>query len=132
MFHGTVAALARRIDVGADTITFVFGPTQRVLSRQTMEQRAALEQIAEQVARRRVQVVAIEEGDEPAAAAGPAAAGGGAAARAGAAPSGAATPAVSAPDPRSELRERALAHDAVQAMLDVFPAEIRDVEEIDP
>jgi hypothetical protein len=99
-----------------------------------------LEQIARQVAGRPVQVVAVEEEeDEPAAATESAEApgagappGAGVPARGGAGPSGAAAPAVPAQDPRSALRERALAHDAVQAMLDVFPAEIRDVEEIDP
>jgi DNA polymerase-3 subunit gamma/tau len=132
VFHGAVAARARRLDVGADTITFVFGTAQRVLSRQTMEQRAVLEQIARQVAGRPVQVLAVEEADEAAAAGPAAAASAGATARGESAPGDAAAPAAPAQDPRSELRERALAHDAVQAMLDVFPAEIRDVEEIDP
>ena len=35
------------------------------------------------------------------------------------------------PRPRTELKQRALADTAVQAMLDVFTAEIRDVEEIE-
>jgi hypothetical protein len=33
-------------------------------------------------------------------------------------------------DKKSELREKALADTAVQTMLEVFPAEIRDVEEM--
>jgi len=32
--------------------------------------------------------------------------------------------------PAGDLRSRAMADDGVQALLDVFPAEIRDVEEI--
>jgi hypothetical protein len=32
--------------------------------------------------------------------------------------------------PGDDLRSRAMADDGVQALLDVFPAEIRDVEEI--
>ena len=35
-----------------------------------------------------------------------------------------------APDRKASLREQALADAGVQALLDVFPAEIRDVEEI--
>jgi DNA polymerase-3 subunit gamma/tau len=133
LLHGTVAAQARRIDIGDDTITFVFGSTQRALGRQVTEQRGVLEQIAAQVAGRPMTVAAIEEDGEPAAArAGTPGADAGAPATPGSAPSGATGSAVSPSDPRAELRARALAHDAVQAMLEVFPAEIRDVEEIDP
>ena len=39
--------------------------------------------------------------------------------------------ATAADEGRARLRERALADNAVQAMLEVLPAEIRDVEEID-
>ena len=39
-------------------------------------------------------------------------------------------PEPAAPDPKSALRAQALADAGVQAMLEVFPAEIRDVEEM--
>ncbi len=43
-----------------------------------------------------------------------------------------AAPGPTAPDAaQKRLREQAMADTAVQAMLDVFPAEIREVEEID-
>ena len=41
-------------------------------------------------------------------------------------PVGAAAP----PDKKAELRKQAMADAGVQAMLEVFPAEIRDVEEM--
>ena len=44
---------------------------------------------------------------------------------------GAAVPELPAQDKQAELRQRALADSGVQAMLDVFAAEIKDVEEID-
>jgi len=44
-----------------------------------------------------------------------------------AAPSDAAS---EAPDKKSALRDQALADGGIQTMLDVFPAEIRDVEEM--
>ena len=34
------------------------------------------------------------------------------------------------PDRKAELRQQALAEPGIQAMLEVFPAEIRDVEEM--
>ena len=49
-------------------------------------------------------------------------------------PAATASAAPAPPDPaavkKSALREQALADAAVQAMLEVFPAEIRDVEEM--
>jgi ribosomal protein L12E/L44/L45/RPP1/RPP2 len=48
--------------------------------------------------------------------------------RAGAAPAAAADPA--AKDRQSDLRQQALADSGVQAMLDVFAAEIKDIEEM--
>ena len=74
---------------------------------------AGLEQTAERVAGRKVAVIAIQ-------------------ADSGAATSGASEPASKPAEqgPRRDLRAEAMASSAVQAMLDVFPAEIRDVEEM--
>ena len=109
--YSTAVAQAYRVEVGEDTVTFSFGPQHRVMAQQIEQKRGWLEGLAEQVAGRRLRVV-IREADVPATAAAETAA-----------------PAVAADKER--LRERALAETAVQAMLDVFPAEIRDVEEID-
>jgi DNA polymerase-3 subunit gamma/tau len=115
LLHGTLLAQAKRIEVEAGLIRLCFGPSQRVLRKQVDESRAVLEQIAASVTGQptRVQAVEIEEAAAPAPDAVPAA------------------DAVSAADAaQKRLREQALADNAVQAMLDVFPAEIRDVEEI--
>ena len=111
-FYNTVVAQAQRIDVTADAITFAFLPTHRALREQFETTRAWLETTAERVAGRRVMVTAVQAAapaNEPVAAA-PAAA---------EKPSGA-----------RDLRAEAMSSTAVQAMLEVFPAEISDVEEM--
>jgi len=110
-FHGSVVAQAQRIDVEPDRFVFVFGTQHRVL-RTTFEQhRAWLETMASDVAGRKMSVVSAES------------AGGGPAAT----PS-ADAPAV--PDRQNVLKQQALADSGVQALLDVFAAEIKDVEEM--
>jgi DNA polymerase III subunit gamma/tau len=110
-FHGTVIAQAQRIDVDGDRIVFTFGPTHRALRAQVEQSRAWLESVASEVAGRRMSVEAVE--------AAPASA-------RGAVPPGAPP----AEDRRQALKERALSDSGVQAMLDVFAAEIKDVEEM--
>jgi hypothetical protein len=107
LFHGTVVAQAYSIDVSAAGVVFGFTPQHGVLRQQFEQKRATLAEIASRVAGRPMTVTAVEV---------------------------AAAPKVLETTPpdaeRDRLRERALATDAVQAMLDVFPAEIKDVEEI--
>jgi hypothetical protein len=94
------------------------------MMRQQVEQRRGwLEQLAESVAGRKIAITTARgTAGAPTASAADAASALGAIA-----PSAPSAPhAPSAPD----LKARALADDGVQAMLDVFPAEIRDVEEI--
>jgi hypothetical protein len=110
-FYGTVVAQAQRIDVEPERFVFVFGSQHRAL-RQTFEQhRAWLETTATELAGRKVSVVSAE-----AAGSGPAASASGDA------------PAV--PDRQNVLKQQALADSGVQALLDVFAAEIKDVEEM--
>ena len=104
------------IEVAADVITFSFLPTHRALREQFDETRAWLETTAERVSGRRIAVTAVQATASTAA---PAAAQGAAAPPAPAKPAGA-----------RDLRAEALSSSAVQAMLEVFPAEIRDVEEM--
>ncbi|HEY6360447.1 MAG TPA: DNA polymerase III subunit gamma/tau [Vicinamibacterales bacterium] len=113
-FYEMVVAQAQRIDVGDDRIAFTFLPAQHVALDQFAQNRPWLEAAAERLAGRRIPVLALQA-DAPAQAA--------AVARSEAArPDGDA--------PKRDLKAEAMSSSAVQAMLDVFPAEIRDVEEM--
>ena len=111
-FHGTVVAQAQRIDLVDDRLVFAFTAGQRTLAAQLTQGRGWIESLASKVVGRKV-TVAAEQDD---AAAEPAA--------------------EPAPDPRAEsqreLKMAALDDEVVQALLEVFPAEIRDIEKIDP
>ncbi len=107
-FYNTVVAQAQRIDVAADRITFSFLPTHRALREQFDQTRAWLEATAERVAGRKISVAAVQSDAGP--------------------NQPAAAPAAAAP--KRDLKAEAMSSSAVQAMLDVFPAEIRDVEEM--
>src|SRR5687767_8234162 len=105
-FYNTVVAQAQKIEVASDRVTFVFSPTHRALREQFEQSRSWVEATAERVAGRRVMVESAQ----------------------GAAPSGgpASAPkneASGAPGKR-DLKEDARNSAAIQAMLEVFPAEI--------
>ena len=108
VFYNMVVAQAQKIEVNGDRVTFTFSATQRTLRDQFDQNQKWLESVAQQASGRKVAVNAVQQ-EAPAAAA------------AGAPP---------APDRKAELRRQALADAGVQAMLEVFPAEIRDVEEM--
>ena len=112
-----VVAQAQKIEVAGDRVTFTFSPNQRAL-RDTFEQnRAWLESIAQQVAGRRITAACVL-GDgvaEP---------------TRGRRPRDVKSADKKSADRKSALREQALADAGVQTMLEVFPAEIRDVEEM--
>jgi DNA polymerase III subunit gamma/tau len=123
-FYGTVIAQAQRIDVNGDAIQFAFAPQHRALRTQLEQNRTALEATASQLAGRKMTVGAVE---------GPASPGG--TAPAAQAPGFGGTPSAAdaasvGPDKKQELKERALSDSGVQAMLDVFAAEIKDIEEM--
>ena len=111
-FHGTVVAQAQRIDLVDDRLVFAFTAGQRTLAARLVKERGWLESLASKVVGRKV-TVAAEQDDAPA--------------------EPAAEP---APAPRAEsqheLKMAALDDEVVQALLEVFPAEIRDIEKIDP
>ena len=115
-FYGTVVAQAQSIDLAGDRLVFKFTAGQRTLAAQVAQGRGWLEGLASKAAGRKV-TVAAEQTDappEPAAAApGPA-------------------PAPSPAESQRELKMAALDDEVVQALLEVFPAEIRDIEKIDP
>ena len=112
-FYGTVIAQAQRIDVEGDQIVLTFSPQHRALRSQFEQTRPLLETIATQLGGRRMSVKAVE-GQASAAP-----------------PPGTQPTAPGEPnEKKAALREQALADSGVQAMLDVFAAEIRDVEEM--
>jgi DNA polymerase-3 subunit gamma/tau len=111
VFYNTVVAQAQRIDVAADRVTFTFSATQRTLKDVLEQNRGWLEAAAQQIAGRKVAVTGVQA-DAPSTESATAGSNG------------------SAEDAKSALREQALADAGVQAMLEVFPAEIRDVEEM--
>ena len=109
VFYNMVVAQAQKIEVAGDRVTFTFAPNQRTL-RDTFEQnRPWLESIGQQVAGRRLVFTAQTQSEA-------------------AAPAG--ESAEQPPDKKAVLREQALADAGVQTMLEMFPAEIRDVEEM--
>jgi DNA polymerase-3 subunit gamma/tau len=112
-FYGTVVAQAR-IEFEPGRIVFAFTPQHRALRSQFEQMRGWLESTATQLAGRHIAVVSVES-STPAAPAGDTAAAG--------------NSAPAADEKRDALKEKALAEPNVQAMLDVFAAEITDVEE---
>jgi DNA polymerase-3 subunit gamma/tau len=117
VFYNMVVAQAQTIEVSGDRMTFSFTPGQRALKDQFEQQKPWLESLAQTIAGRRIAMASSQS--DPAAM--PAAAG--------APPEQAAADQRSA-EKKSALREQALADAGVQTMLEVFPAEIRDVEEM--
>jgi DNA polymerase-3 subunit gamma/tau len=114
-FYGTVIAQAQKIHVEGDRVVITFAPQHRALRSQLEQTKPLLETIASQLSGRRM-TVAPAEGtvttDQPRAEA-----------------SGQ-PPAPPADGKKAALREQAMADSGVQAMLDVFAAEIKDVEEM--
>ena len=114
-FYNTVVAQAQRIDVADDRVTFTFLPRTRRCASSSIRSRAWLEAAAERLAGRKIVVVcACRLPTDNGAAFEPP------------------TPKAAAPagPPKTRSEGRSDESTGVQAMLDVFPAEIRDVEEI--
>ena len=112
VFYNTVVAQAQRIEVSATRVSFTFSATQRTLRDVFEQNRPWLESLAQQVTGRPIAVTSAQSAESGV--------------------SGA-QPVVEAPgktDRKSTLKEQALADASVQALLEVFPAEIRDVEEM--
>ncbi len=116
VFYNMVVAQAQKIEVAGDRVVFSFTPGQRALKDQFEQQKPWLESIALSVAGRKIAMASaqVEAGSAPAAPG---------------APDSAAADRKAA-EKKSALREQALADRGVQTMLEVFPAEIRDVEEM--
>src|SRR5262249_39064933 len=110
-FYSMTVAQAQKIEFAGDTVTFTFSPSQRTLKDNVDKNRAWLEDLARQTAGRKISIVAVQTDVPPAA-------------------KPEAQAAQPAADDKSSLREQAMADSGVQALLEVFPAEIRDVEEM--
>jgi DNA polymerase-3 subunit gamma/tau len=117
-FYGAVVAQAQSIEVSGDTVRFTFAPAHKALRLQLEQTQSLLERLAEKVAGRKMSVVAVEGAGRAAAAA--------AHGRVGSPPPAAGP----REDPGDSLKARALADEGVQAVLDVFAAEITKVEEV--
>ena len=109
VFYSTVVAQAQKIEVTPDRITFTFTEGQRALRDVFEQNRGWLETLAQSVAGKRIPVSSVVA-DASSASAKPAE--------------------PSAEQKKAALKERALADPGVQALLEVFPADIRDVEEV--
>ena len=113
-FYGTVVAQAQQITLTGDRLVFAFTDGQRTLAGQLQQNRAWLEATAAKVIGRTLKVVAEHQNGQGW------------------------TESKSEPpvntdkktDHAEELRARALNDSVIQAMLDVFPAEIEDVEKL--
>jgi DNA polymerase III subunit gamma/tau len=112
-FYNTVVAQAQAIEVSGEVVTFSFLPTHRALRDQFEQNRAWIETAAARVAGRKITVLSVQVD-------------------AGAAPAPA-KPAEADPpsaNGKRDLKAEAMSSAAVQAVLDVFPGEIKDVEEL--
>ena len=113
VFYNTVVAQAQKVECSGDRMTFTFSPSQRALCDMLEQSRSWLEPMAQQIAGRKIIVAGFSQEPAP-----------------GSAAQSTQPERAAAADKKSALRERALADAGVQALLEVFPAEIRDVEEM--
>jgi len=97
--------------VADDRVTFTFAANQNVARMQLDQNREWLESVAYRLAGRRIQVTSVQV-------------------QADATSSASSAKSDAAGAAKRDLKAEALSSSGVQAMLDVFPAEIRDVEEI--
>jgi DNA polymerase III subunit gamma/tau len=114
-FYGTVIAQAQRIEVEADRLVLAFAPKDRALKQQLEQSRPWLEEMATRLAGRKMTVMGVD-GTGAAGPKGSDAARGAAGAAEG--------------DQQSALKQKAMADSGVQALLDVFRTDIKEVEEI--
>jgi DNA polymerase-3 subunit gamma/tau len=113
MLYSTIVAQAQRIDIEGDRIVFRFGPIQTMLADQVAQQKAWLETLALEVVGRKMTVTAdVARGE------------------AGVKPMAAGTRPDPAVNRAADLRAAALRDPVVQSLLEIFPAEVKDVTEL--
>jgi DNA polymerase-3 subunit gamma/tau len=108
-FYGMVIQQAQQIDVEGNAVVFTFAPAHKSLRTRLDDKRPWLEQLAQTAAGRKMTIMTRE--GQPVAA-----------------PTSAAKEQAAAR--QAELRDRAKADPAIQAVLDVFGGQVDDVEEI--
>jgi DNA polymerase-3 subunit gamma/tau len=113
VLYNTVVAQAQRIDVEGTSVTFTYLPNHRTLREKLDQHCPWLEQVASDIAGRKMVVASAQQESAPVRG-----------------DSTTASNAAAEPRKATDLKARALADAAVQAMLDVFPVEIRDIEEM--
>jgi hypothetical protein len=113
MVYGTIVAQAQRIDVDGDRIVFRYGPVQTMLGDGVAREKAWLEDLATGLAGRRISVAADIAKGAP----------GAARARSAAQPD-------AAGDPVRDLKAEAMRDPVLQSLLDVIPAEVKDITEL--
>ena len=124
LFHGMVVAQAERIELEGERLVFTFPADRRTAAARLREKREWIETLAAGIVGRRLAVEAVQkrgaQEQQPAVA------------RAGGSGAGGAGEMGTAPAEGSAagLRERALGDPVVKAILELFPAEITDVESI--
>ena len=137
-FYGTVASQAQRIEIAGDRLVFAFPPARRTLADQLQAKREWIETLSARVVGRRLTVEAVQEQataapvarEQGGTAAAPGAGGGGGTGTMDGEKPPAAGGSPAADGPAAELRARVLGDSVVKAMLELFPAEITDVERI--
>ena len=110
-FYNTVVAQAHKIDVSSTGVTFSFLPAHRALREQFEQTQSWLEQIVEKLSGKKLSVVATQIDTMDAS-------------------SNNVDASTVGQDVQQNLETKAKASSTVQDMLDVFPAKIRDVEEM--
>ena len=123
-FYKTVVAQAQKIDVTDERVTFTFLPTHKALRAEFEQKRGWIEAAVERLSGRKIPVTAVQSSSDD----GP---GGGQAAgvksgATGSGDSGVAPGTTGA----SDAKQEAMASPAMRDLLDVFPAQIRNVEEL--
>jgi hypothetical protein len=115
LFYNTVVAQAQSIEFADDKVTFAFLPNHRAMRDQFEQTKPWIEAAAQRLAGRKITVasVQVDAGATPAAA-----------------PAKPADPEPPSSNGKRDLRAEAMSSAAVQAVLDVFPGEIKDVEEL--
>jgi DNA polymerase-3 subunit gamma/tau len=110
--YSLAIAQAQRIEVTGDAVTFTFAPNQNVARAQLEQNRDWLEATAGRLTGRKIRVSAVQASGEAST------------------PEAEEKASPAASTAKRDLKAEAMSSTGVQALLDVFPAEIRDVEEM--
>jgi len=113
MVYGTIVAQAQRIDVDGDRIVFRYGPIQTMLGDGVAREKVWLEELAAGLAGRRITIVADVAKGESAGS-----------------PARAAMRATGPAEAARDLKAEAMKDPVIQSLLDVIPAEVKDITEL--